>query len=236
MGKVILNKVTIPQTDEEMITLYDKVLNGTVSRMPVGTWKYSEKHIDASRKRFNTCLKHLLETKLRIPRLEVPKVVRHTDFFNKYGLGTPLKVLADNKPYNILVQLYPDIEPWEIGYVKEEVFYEEEIVLKATNWLFITSLKYDKERLLNSDPIKIFRSSAWTNVPLWYLETIEDEIFNYHEGLAAIELVVAALPEYELKESDFKSYKKYRGIKQVYYNREESTWKNPKEKQQRSFR
>jgi hypothetical protein len=201
-----------PKSPEELIKVFNMVIDGKIGQFPKGTWgEGSISSIgDIGMERFKICLKYLIEVKLMIPRKNIPFVTNDVaGFFQKYKLRVPLRKLCNGQPYNIVSLLYPEIKEWEMKHVADEMFFDDKEVLQAVRWMILDKLKLNKDKMMEIEAIEIFKSAGWGKVPFWYLEIIEDEIYTYHAGLAAIEIIRDAFPEYELRESDFIGYHIY---------------------------
>lgn len=195
--------------DKTTVEIFEEVISGQRHLLPKGFWSPED---PKSFERFKDCVKYLID-KLEIPAHQIPIVTSDSEFFKKNGLRTPLQQLVDHVPFNVVGEIYPNIRPWEMGDISEEVFLDENDYLEATRWFLTVKFNYDRKKLISNLNVKaIFVSNGWRTLPFMYLEYLEEYIFNYHEGLAVIELIIKAFPEWDLKETDFKSFRRYHKI------------------------
>ncbi len=106
-----------------------------------------EESIIAMKKLFNEELKWDEDT---VKRKITSKI------FKEYGLGSMLRILYNQSPYNAIKEVYPNVKPWELKRVPRN-YWNKETRVEALNWLFNEKLKWDEDTIKRKVTSQVFK-------------------------------------------------------------------------------
>ncbi len=99
-------------------------------------------------------MNELINEKLKWDEEMVKKYLTKKIFIEN-GLDGMLRVLYDNRLYNALKEIYPNLQPWELRATSKN-FWTTETAIEAMNWLFNEKLKWSKDSVENYTTRKVF--------------------------------------------------------------------------------
>lgn len=133
---------------EAINALYPDIKPWELPRVPQDFWN-KENSIEA--------ISWLFNEKLQWDKEEIKeKVTKQT--FKENGLLGMLKLVYNCSPYHAIIELYPDIKPWELQQSPRN-FWNKETAIEAMSWLFNEKLKWDKFAVENYTTKKVFTNN-----------------------------------------------------------------------------
>lgn len=159
------------------VGVYKMVLNGELTRFPAGFWGMPE-----NKKYANQCLIHLIENILCwTPEYCVNHLTLQV--VRKYKLSTPLTNIYNSSIATWLIEVYPQIKPWQFKVLPTE-YCTPQVIVEAVRWLLLEKLQWTKEQIIENWELEMLREY-----------NICSTTTVYALGLDSNTLITSAIPE-----------------------------------------
>ena len=136
------------------IEIYKYILKGDVKEFPKGFWLKPEA-IDNAK----TCAIYMIEEILKYNLEDVKKKV-NANTFRENRLGGMLKNTFNNKPFEIIKLIYPNIKEWELSNTSKKFWDNDDNKIDAIKWLIEEKLKLSDDEIKEKLSVKLFHENG----------------------------------------------------------------------------